>query len=261
MRAIWSGSISFGLINIPIRLFTAVRENRPDLDMLHRKDLSPIRYARVCRAEGEEIPYEEIVRGYQYRKGDYVILEEDDFKKADVRKTQTIEIMDFVESKEIDSKLMEKPYYLEPTKESGKAYALLREALKRTNRVGVGRFVLRTREHLVLLKPENGMMILEQIRFADEIVDSSQLSIPGDEAVSKRELDMAVKLVEQLSAPFHHDRYQDTYAEELMRIINEKAQGKVPEARGERPVPTGVPDLMSKLRESLEVARKKRSAA
>jgi DNA end-binding protein Ku len=261
MRAIWSGSISFGLINIPIRLFTAVRENRPDLDLLHRKDLSPIRYARVCRAEGEEIPYEEIVRGYQYQKGDYVILEEDDFKKADVRKTQTIEIIDFVNSGEIDAKLMEKPYYLEPMKESRKAYALLREALKRTGRVGVGRFVLRTREHLVVLKPENGMMMLEQIRFADEIVDPSQLSIPADGDISKRELDMAVKLIEQLSAPFQHARYKDTYTQELMRIINEKAQGKVPEARGERPVPTEIPDLMSKLRESLEIARKRRSAA
>ena len=170
MRSIWTGAISFGLINIPVRLYTAVKDTRPDLDMLHKKDLSPIRYARVCKADGEEIPFSEIVKGYEYQKGDYVVLEDEDFKRANARKTQTIDIQDFVEEKEIDTKLLEKPYYLEPTKESRKAYMLLAQGLKKTGKIGVGKFVLRTREHLVALKPQDGMLVLDQMRFIDQIV-------------------------------------------------------------------------------------------
>ncbi|MFB3925656.1 MAG: Ku protein [Syntrophales bacterium] len=261
MRSIWSGSISFGLINIPVRLYTAVKETRPDFNYLHKQDLSPIRYARICKADGEEIPFEDIVRGYEYKKGDYVVLQDEDFKKANVRKTQTIDIVDFVEEAEIDSKFMEKPYYLEPARESRKAYALLREGLKRTGKVGIGKFVLKTREHLVVLKPEGNLMILEQIRFANEIVKPDKTIIPEEEKVSEKELEMAIKLIDQLTTAFHPEQYKDTYTEELMRVVEEKAHGEVPRARGERPVPTEVPDLMSRLRESLETARKKKTAA
>ena len=261
MRPIWTGSISFGLINIPVRLYTAVKETRPDLDMLHRKDLSPIRYARVCKADGEEIPFKDIVKGYEYEKGDYVVLQDEDFRRANVRKTQTIDILDFVDGKEIDAKLLEKPFYLEPTKESRKAYTLLAQGLKKTGKIGIGKFVLRTREHLVALKPEDGVLVLDQMRFADQILNPESLDIPRDEKVTARELDLAIKLIDQLTTAFHPEEYKDTYSDELMKIIDDKAHGKKPKAVGKRPVPTAVPDLMAKLRESLQVAHKKRTAA
>lgn len=261
MRSIWTGSISFGLINIPVRLYTAVKDTRPDLDMLHKKDLSPIRYARVCKADGEEVPFKDIVKGYEYRKGDYVILEDEDFERANVRKTQTIDIQDFVDEKQIDTKFLEKPYYLEPTRESRKAYMLLSQGLKKTGKIGIGKFVLRTREHLVALKPQDGMLVLDQMRFADQIVSPEALNIPTDEKVSARELDLAVKLIDQLTTEFHPEEYKDTYTEELMKIIDDKAQGKTPQPVGEGPMPTAVPDLMAKLKESLTEAKKRRTAA
>jgi DNA end-binding protein Ku len=254
------GAISFGLINIPVRLYTAVKETRPDLDMLHKQDRSPIRYARVCKADGEEIPFSDIVKGYEYQKGDYIILEDEDFRRANVRKTQTIDILDFVDQAEINPMFLEKPYYLEPTKESRKAYVLLCQGLKKTGKIGIGKFVLRTREHLISLKPQGDMLILEQMRFADQIVNSEPLNIPHEEKVSPRELDLAIKLIEQLTTTFHPEEYKDTYSDELMKIIEDKAHGIKPQPRGEEPVPTEVPDLMAKLRESLAEAKKKRVA-
>ena len=261
MRSIWTGAISFGLINIPVRLYTAVKETRPDLDMLHKQDLSPIRYARVCKADGEEIPFKDIVKGYEYQKGDYVVLEDEDFKRANVRKTQTIDILDFVSAEEIDPKLLEKPYYLEPIKEARKAYMLLAQGLQKTHKIGIGKFVLRTREHLVALKPEGDMLILDQMRFSDEIVSPESLNIPHDEKVSTKELDLAIKLIDQLTTTFHPEEYKDTYSQELMTIIEDKAKGITPQPVGERPIPTEIPDLMAKLRESLAEAKKKRTAA
>jgi DNA end-binding protein Ku len=259
MRALWSGAISFGLIHIPVKLYTAVREKGPDLDMLRRQDLCPVRYARVCRDTGEEIPYEDIVKGYQYRKGDYIVLEDEDFKRANVRKTQTIDMVEFIDAGEIDLKLLEKPYYLEPAKEARKAYALLREALKRTGKVGVGKFVLRNREHLVVLKPEGDLIVLEQMRFLDEI-KKPELDLPAKEEASERELEIAVKLIDQLTEPFRPEEFHDTYREELERVIAQNAEGKSPEPGEAEPLPTEVPDLMAKLRESLEHARRRRTA-
>jgi len=261
MRPIWTGSISFGLINIPVRMYTAVKEARPDFTYLHKKDLSPIHYAKVCKTDGKEIPFQDIVKGYEYEKGDYVVLQDEDFKRADIRKTQTIDITDFVNRDEIDIKLLEKPYYLEPTRESKKAYALLCEGLARTGKVGIGSFVMRTREHLVLLKPEEGLLILEQMRFQSDIAKPAELNIPVEEKLSPRELDLAIKLIDQLTSAFHPEQYKDTYTEELMKIIDSKAHGKKPQPAGEKPIPTAVPDLMAKLRESLEEAKKKRAAA
>lgn len=258
MRSIWSGAISFGLILIPVRLYAAVEDGTLDLDMLRKQDLCPIRYARVCRDTGEEVPYQDIVKGYEYRKGDYVVLEDEDFRRANVRKTQTIEIVEFVDEKEIDLKLHEKPFYLEPTRQARKAYALLREALRRTGKVGVGKFVLRNREHLVILRPEGELILLEQMRFLNEIREPSGLDLPTSEEASDRELEIAIKLIDQLSEPFKAEEFHDTYREELERVIEEKAHGKTPETRIEQPVPTEVPDLMAKLRESLEQARKRK---
>ena len=261
MRAIWTGSISFGLINIPVKLYTAVRDTRPDFDLLHKKDLSPIRYARVCKAEGEEVAFKDIVKGYQYQKGDYVVLEDGDFKKANVRKTQTIDIHDFVDADQIDPKFLEKPYYLEPAKGAKKAYALLCEGLKKTGKAGIASFVLSTRQHLAAVRPEGNILVLNQMRYAEEIVEPTELDVPTGSEATKKELDIAVKLIDQLTSDFKPEHYRDTYSEELMRVIREKAEGRVPKAVGVAPVPTEVPDLMSKLRQSLEQAKKKRSAA
>ena len=260
MRSIWSGAISFGLVLIPVKLYTAVQESTLDLDMLRKQDLCPIRYARVCRDTGEEVPYEDIVKGYQYRKGDYVVLEDEDFRRANVRKTQTIDIVEFVNQGEIDPKFIEKPFYLEPTKQARKAYALLREALRKTGKVAVGRFVLRNREHLVVLRSEEDIIVLDQMRFADEIRKPAGLDLPAKDEASDRELDMAIKLIDQLTAPFQPEQFHDTYKEELERVISEKAQGKTPESEEQQPIPTEVPDLMAKLRESLEQAQKQKSA-
>ena len=261
MRPIWNGAISFGLINIPVRLYTAVSEARPDFTYLHKTDLSPIRYARVCKADGQEIPFTDVVKGYEYEQGDFVVLQDEDFKRADTRKTQTIDITDFVKEKDIDIKLLEKPYYLEPTRESRKAYALLREGLKKTGTVGIGSFVLRTREHLVLLKPEDELLILEQMRFQGDIVRPAELDIPVEDDLAPRELDLAIQLIDQLTGSFRPEQYKDTYTEKILHIIDDKARGKVRESRSEKLVPTAIPDLMARLRESLEEARKKRIAA
>jgi DNA end-binding protein Ku len=260
MRSIWSGAVSFGLVLIPVKLYTAVQESTLDLDMLRKQDLCPIRYARVCRDTGEEVPYDDIVKGYQYRKGDYVVLEDEDFRRANVRKTQTIDIIEFVNEGEIDLKLLEKPYYLEPTKQARKAYALLREALRRTGKVAVGKFVLRNREHLVLLRAEEDLIVLEQVRFESEIRKPSGLDLPAKEEANDRELEMAIKLIDQLTEPFRPEEFHDTYREELERVVAEKASGKVPAPAEEQPIPKEVPDLMAKLRESLERAQKQKSA-
>ncbi len=255
MASIWSGAISFGLIHIPVNLYTAVTEKGLDFDMIRKADLCRIRYARVCRATGEEVPYDQIVKGYQYRKGDYVILEDEDFKKASVKKTQVIEILSFAQKDDIDMKLLEKPYYLEPGKGAQKAYALLREALKRSERVGIARFVLRTRERMAILKAEESLIVLEQMRFKDEVRNAEGLNLPAEKTTAK-EIDMALKLIDQLTEPFRPEDFHDTYTDELKKVIQAKAQGKVVEVKEEEPVPTAAPDLLSKLRESLAHAQK-----
>jgi DNA end-binding protein Ku len=260
MKSIWTGAISFGLIHIPVRLYTAVREVALDFDMLRRGDLCRIRYARVCRDSGEEVPFDQIVKGYEYRKGDYIVLEDEDFTRASVKKTQTIDISEFVDEHEIDIKLLEKPFYLEPTKSARKAFALLREALKRTSKVGVGKFVLRNREHLVILRPENQNILLEQMRFANEIRQPEGLELPAEHEASEKEIGIAVKLIEQLTEPFNPEDFRDTYRDELERVIEEKVQGKPPSAEVEMPTLTEIPDLMAKLKESLEQARLKKIA-
>jgi DNA end-binding protein Ku len=254
MKSIWSGSISFGLVNIPIKLYTASERKNLSFDMLHKKDLSPIGYMRVCKADGTEVPYKEIVKGYEFRKGDYVVLTDEDFKRADVKKTNTIEIVDFVKEAEVPSEYFEKPYYLEPAKGAAKVYALLREALKKSKKVGVAKFVLKTQEHLAVLKPEGNLLILDQIRFQHEIREPSELNIPKDEKVTQKELDLALSLIDQLSAHFQPQKYKDTYTEELKEIINKKAKGQkiVTPKAGAPAATTQVSELMSKLRESPE---------
>ena len=257
MRSIWEGSISFGLINIPVKLYTASRERKVSFHFLHKGDLCPIKYVKICKTTGEEIPYQEIVRGFEYAKGNFVVLDDKDFEKADVKKTHMIEVFQFVDLGEIDPIYFQKPYYLEPQKSSQKAYVLLREALKKTGKVGVAKFVLRTKEYLAAVNARDDLIILNQIRYFDEIVNTKDLILPGVEMIQKRELDMATRLVEELSDNFKLDSYHDTYTESLERLIEVKAKGKIPKAQGEAPVPTTeMEDIIEKLKESLQHVQK-----
>jgi DNA end-binding protein Ku len=257
MRSIWSGAISFGLVNIPVKLYSATGENKLDFDMLHKEDLSPIRYARVCRSDGKEIPYSDIIKGYEYQKGDYVILTDEDFKKANARKTRTIDIIDFVQAEEIDVIYFERPYFLEPSQGAEKAYALLREALRQSKKTAVAKFVLRNREHLAVIMPADNVLVLDQMRFQKELRSPDGLNLPKAEIAEVKEVDMALALIDQLSENFHPKDYKDSYTEELKRVIEEKAKGKTPAQKEQEPEPTKIPDLMQVLRASLERERQK----
>lgn len=263
MRSIWSGALSFGLIYIPIRLYDATKSHTIDFDLLRRADHCRIHYAKVCRETGEEVPKEEIVRGYQYRKGDYVIVEDEDFRRANVHKSQTIDIVSFVDQAEVDQKYMEKPYYLEPVKEAKKAYVLLREALLKSGKAGVARYVMRKREHMALIKPDESVIVLNNMRFADELRAHSELDLPlkGTESVSDKELDMAIRLIEQLSEKWNPQQYKDTYYEELKNVLQQKIEGKVPEPVKPQAAPAAVTDLFSRLSESLRMAQEKERKA
>lgn len=255
MRAIWSGALSFGLVNIPVRLYSATEEHGLDFDMLHKKDLSPIRYARVCKADGKEIPYEDIVKGYEMQEGDYVVLSDEDFKKANVKKTKTIDIIDFVKEDQVDSIYFEKPYYLEPDKGAAKAYALLREAIKQSKKVGLAKFVLRNREHLAIIKPHGSAIVLEQLRFNEEIRKPEGLTLPDTkEKPGRREIEMALSLIDQLTEPFKPEKYKDTYVQDLKQVIKEKSKGKRVKAKNAEKIPetTQVNDIMAMLKKSLE---------
>lgn len=254
MRSMWSGSITFGLVNIPIKLYSAVQSRRLDFDLLRKKDMCKVGYKRICKETGEEVDYKDLVRGFEYRKGEYVVLADEDFKKADVKKTNTVEIVSFVDEKEIPIEFFERPYYLEPDRGAAKVYTLLREALKKSKKVGVARFVLRSQEHLAIIKSQGNLLILNQIRFEHEI-RKPDLEIP-EWGVSDKEIDLALSLIDQLTEEkYDPSKYKDVYVEELMKIIEEKARGQAVKPRGEKPEPTQVSELMDKLKASLEEAR------
>lgn len=260
MRAVWSGAMSFGLVNIPVSMYSAVAPKELSFHFLHKKDLSPIRFARVCRQDGKEIPYDDIVRGYEYAKGDYVVLTEEDFKKANVREVSTIDIMNFVEEAEIDVRYFEKPYYLEPKKGSAKAYALLAEALRRAKKVAIARFVIHKKEHLAAIKSQDGMLVLEQIRFQEELREPKIDTPPAMKKTASSEVDLALQLIDQLTVPFKPETYKDTYTEDLKQIIEQKAKGRTPKAKGVAPEPVQVHDLMEILKKSLKEEQKRVSA-
>lgn len=252
MRSIWSGSISFGLVNIPVKLYSGSEAHHGlDLNMLHAKDHSPIRYARICRKDGKEIPYDEIVKGYEYQEGDYVELTNEDFQKADVRKTKTIDIKQFVDEKEIDTRYYEKPYYLEPAKGAERAYVLLRQALEQSGKIALAKYAMRARDNMAAIKPIGDSLVLNQMRFPADVRNPSGLNMPSEQADAS-EVKMALALIDQLSGPFIPEDWHDTYTEELEEIIEEKAKGKKPKAHGKAPEQTKVKDLMATLKASLE---------
>jgi DNA end-binding protein Ku len=255
-RAIWTGALSFGLVNIPVEVHTAVRESRPRFRMLHAKDRSPISFERVCQKEGEAVAWEDLVKGYEYEKGRYVVLTKEDFAAAALEKTRRIDILDFVKGDDIDDRFFDKPYYLTPGKGGDKAYALLREAIRVSDRIGVAKFILRDVQHLAAVEVIGDALVLSILRFADELVDESSLDFPsGTTQFKKQELDMAKALVENLAEDWKPDKYTDDYRENLMRLIKAKVKGKPADlVLDERPRDSNVVDLMERLRRSLEGA-------
>ena len=258
MRAIWTGAISFGLINIPVKLFSAVQESTLDMDMLDKNDHSNIKFKRVNETTGKEVAYGNIVKGYKI-DDKYVILEEEDFEAADAEKTKTIDILNFTLEKEIDSLYYEQPYYLEPDKGAMKAYALLRDALEASGKVGVTSFVMRNKEGLAILKPYKNVIVLNRIRFEQEIRDTSELKLPAVSKTKVKEMDMANKLVEQLTEKFDISSYKDEYTDKLLKIIKDKAKGKKQAAPKLKVVHKQNDDLMEMLKASLENKKKKSS--
>jgi DNA end-binding protein Ku len=254
-RAIWKGSISFGLVNIPIALYPATRREELKFRLLRKSDLSPVNYKRVAEKDGKEVPWDQIVKGYEYEKGKYVVLKDEDFDRVDLEATQTVDIQDFVDQEEIDPIFFYKPYYLEPQKGGDKAYALLRDALKDTNKVGVAKVVIKTRQYLAGVKPEDGALVLELMHFADELADPEKLHVPKKMEVGKREISMAKSLIHTMSSKWNPEKYKDDYREALMEVIEEKVEagGKEIEEKPKKATkPTKVIDLVSVLQKSLE---------
>lgn len=251
MRSIWTGSISFGLINIPIKIFSAVQESSLDMDMLDQNDHANIKFKRVNENTGKEVSFDHIVKGYKV-DDKYVILEDSDFEAADAVKTKTIDIQSFVLEKEIESIYYEQPYYLEPDKAAMNAYALLRDALAKSGKVGVTSFVLRNKESLAILKPYKNIILLNKIRFAQEIRETSDLKVSAVSKSKSREMDMANKLIEQLTEKFDISNFKDEYTEKLLKIIKNKAKGKKQATPKLQVVHKQSDDLMSMLKASLE---------
>jgi DNA end-binding protein Ku len=252
MRAMWKGSISFGLVNIPVNAYPAAEDHTLEFHMLHKKDLSPIRFARICKEENKEVTYKDIVKGYEYEKGEFIVVDEEDFKAANAKKTSTIEIQHFTEISSIDPIYYEKPYYLEPDKKSGKAYTLLTEALLKSKKVAVANFVFRNREHIGVILPLREGLLLMQMRYHVEIRPFEKLELPKDK-VTAGELKMALTFIDQLTKPFEPEKHHDTYVEELMGVIEQKLKGKKIVHKKEKTEPSyAARDLMHLLQESMK---------
>jgi len=261
MRAIWKGNISFALVSIPISLFSATKRNELSFHYLHKKDMSRVSNKRFCDADGAEVPWEEVTRGYEYEKDQYIEITDEDLDNADVELTKTIQIQEFVQEDDIDPLYFDKPYYLEPQKGGERAYALMRDALALSKKVGVAKVVLKSREHLAAVKTVGNMMTLQTMRFAHEIVDASSLNLPSKAEISKKEMDLANTLIDSMSDSFDPNRYRDDYHDKVLEIIRMKVAGVAPQA----PVPQGpgpakVIDLMEILKQSLNETKKAREA-
>jgi len=259
-RAIWSGSISFGLLNVPVKLYSAVSKNTVRFRELREKDGSRVRHKRVAEEDGKEVSYDDIVKGYEFAPDQYVTLTREELSDLDPKKTRAIEIQDFVDLDEIDPIYFEQPYYLGPDKGAEKAYGLLVKAMGDARKVAVARFVLRNKEHLAAIRPMDDVLTMATMRFHDEVTRPEDL---GDDVFAekpakpeKRELDMAKQLIESLSTTFEADKYRDEYREELLEMLETKAAGKeIVSAPSDEPEPTKAPDLMAALEESLAAVR------
>lgn len=261
-RALWTGAISFGLVNIPVEVHTAVRESRPHFRMLHAKDRSPISFERVCQKEGAAVAWEDLVKGYEYEKGRFVVLTKEDLSAAALEKTRRIDILDFVKAEAIDDRFFDKPYYLTPGKGGDSAYALLREAIRESGRIGIAKFILRDLQHLAAVEVIGDALVLSTLRFADELVEVSSYTFPSAKQFKKKELDMATALVENFAEDWKPEKYTDDYRENLMRLIKAKMKGKAADlVAEEHPRASNVIDLMERLQRSLEASSGRRTGA
>jgi len=265
MRAIWKGNISFGLVNIPIALYPATRREELKFRLLRSSDLSPVNYKRVAEKDGKEVPWNQIVKGYEYEKGKFVVLGEKDFQRVDLEATQTVDIQDFVDLDEIDPMYFYKPYYLEPQKGGDKAYVLLRDVLAATGKVGIAKVIIKTRQYLAGVKALKHALVLELMHFAEELADSEKLSVPKKMEPGKREIDMAKSLVQSMTSEWDPKKYKDDYRDALLDVIEEKVEAggkEIEEKPKEKKPSTKVIDLVEVLKQSLANAEggKKRAA-
>jgi len=252
MRAIWTGSIAFGLVNIPIELHRALRETRPHFRLLHAKDKSPVRFDRVCEREDRSVTWSEVVKGYEYTKGKFVVLTPEDLKRAALEKTRTFDILHFVPGTDIDDRFFETPYYAMPAKGGERAYVVLREALRQAGKTAVGKIMLRETQHLAALEAIGDALVLTMMRFPDELADLSDFRFPSAGGQRPKEVQMAKALIDQLSAKWSPEDYKDDYQANLLRLIRAKLKGTSPRLKEEAPAHEGkVVDLMERLQQSL----------
>ncbi|MDE2483354.1 MAG: Ku protein [bacterium] len=259
-QAIWSGAINFGLVTIPVKLFTAVRTDDLGFNMLHAKDEGRIKYERVCSVDGKPVPWDEIVKGYEYEKGAYVVLTDEDFKKVNPVATQSVDILEFVDLEQINPMYFDKAYYLEPSKQGRHAYALLRAALNEAHKVAIARVVVRTKEYIAAVKPIGEALVLELMHWANEIVAPSSLDLPRHGALPEAEMKMAKMLVDTMTVDaFEPEKFTNRYHDELMAMIEARAQGKeLPKAKKAAAPRSKVVNLMDVLAQSLEASKKQR---
>jgi DNA end-binding protein Ku len=266
-RALWTGSLSFGLVSIPVEIHTAVRDKGPRFRMLRKKDRSPIHFQRVAERDGEVVEWEQIVKGYEFSKGHFIVLTPEDFEKAALKKDRIIDIMDFVSADAIDDRFFDKPYYLLPAKGGDKAYALLREAIKESGQIGVAKFVLRTKQSLAAIEAIEDALVLSIMRFKDELANLEDYEFPSAKGVQKRDLQLAQRLIAEFSSEWDPDKYTDDYRENIKKVIAAKQKKAEPELELEAdPQSTQVVDLMERLRRSLgtkraETAKARKGAA
>jgi DNA end-binding protein Ku len=254
MASIWKGSISFGLVSIPVSLHAATKREELSFRLLRASDLSPVNYKRVAEVDGKEVPWDQIVKGYEYEKGKFIVLKEEDFKRVDIEATQTIDIVDFVNLQEVNPIFYHRPYYLEPQKGGASAYVLLREVLNTTNKAGIAKVVIRARQHLAAVKANGQTLVLELMHFADELIEPEKLNLGGAKSPGKRELAMATELVRQMTDKWDPNRYNDEYRSALLKLIEKKIEGggkdlPAPPKKGKRA--SNVIDLVAVLEESL----------
>jgi DNA end-binding protein Ku len=259
MRALWKGAISFGLVTIPVSLYPATRREELKFRLLRKSDQSPVNYKRIAEADGKEVPWEQIVKGYEYEKGKFVVINDEDFARVDVEATQTVDILNFVALEEVDPLLFYKPYYLEAGKGGDKAYVLLRDALVESGKIAIAKVVIRTRQHLAAVKPQKKGLMLELMHFPEELLDASEFKEPIEKAVGKAEMGMAQQLIQSMTSQWQPAKYTDDYHKALEKVIDEKIEhgGEEPPVPAHKKKPTNVVDLVSVLQQSIQQTQSK----
>ena len=260
-RALWKGTISFGLVTIPVELHTAVRAARPKFRLLHAKDLSPIEYRKVCSRDGKAVSWDDLVKGYEYKPGQFVTLTKDDLETAALEKSRAVHVLDFVKAAEVDPRYFDVPYYVMPGKNADAAYVVLRDALRQSGMLGISRVMLRDVQHLAALGVTGELLVLTLMRFADELVEASQFHVPQSKSARPRDVQLATSLIDSLTAPWAPERYEDTYVKNLMQVINSKLKGSKPRLKSQdKKAPDNVVDLMERLKASLAKQSPRRAA-